>query len=448
VTRPGTVWSVIRAEGVRAALDRTLDRAVERRRARSFRPGRNDARPFGAPILHLLATPLAQRLGGVQGQLLRRLDAQSASGPTALLAPGAEGYRLELAAPDRRIAHSFPGGSGLAGVLDRALQLAGAQGLQIEGLAGYTLDELAFLTRLDIPRSVAVHDFAAFCRRPHLLEHAEVERFCHYSRDEARCLSCLRAGWPETGAGFQRQWRETTAALLAGARAVVYPSEFMRQAYSSLFPALDPLRQHVIAPASEPVARERKPLRPATVLRHAAFVGSVRVDKGGLVFAEAAERLAASNVPLRLSVLGGGDAEVLARLRSLPNVRIHGYYRQGSLPSWLGRLEIELALLLSIIPESYSLTFDETTGAGLPSLAFDLGALGPRVVAAGGIILPLGQAPAADLAGALAELARGERPMPLPPAPLAVSGADAAARAWLKVYRDAGLAGEGEPAAS
>jgi len=180
-------------------------------------------------------------------------------------------------------------------------------------------------------------------------------------------------------------------------------------------------------------------------LRHAAFVGRVDAGKGAEVFAQAVEQLAGRAPELRFSVFGGaGDFELLHRLRRLPGVRVRGYYRDGSLPGRLAREGVELALLPSIVPESYGLALDECAAAGVPAVAFALGALGERVAAAGGLVLPAPAEPAAGaaaLADLLARLAGGELALPPPPpAPLGPSPREAA-REWARLYAGLGLLG-------
>ena len=81
---------------------------------------------------------------------------------------------------------------------------------------------------------------------------------------------------------------------------------------------------------------------------------------------------------VRWSAYGGGDTEILRRLRRL-GVAVHGYYRAGSLPALLRRDAVDVALLLSIWPETYTLVVDECLMAGVPVVAFDLGAPAERL---------------------------------------------------------------------
>jgi hypothetical protein len=244
-------------------------------------------------------------------------------------------------------------------------------------LAGLPPGSLLRLRSEGLELTLSLHDFAAFCPRPHLLEQPRL-RFCGYSRDLARCGSCLRQDWPVEDA-FQDVRRALAAELLASATGLVFPSEFLRRKYSELFPGLPPERLRVAAPGpgSPPPPSRTPPGRPRPV-HHVAFVGAVRTHKGALVFEEVVRRLQGER-GLRWSVYGGGDPEILGRLRRLPRVRVRGYYRSGTLPHLLRRDGVDLALLLSIVPESYSLVLDECLAAGVPVLAFDLGAVGERL---------------------------------------------------------------------
>ena len=374
-------WRVLRAEGILAVRDRTLDRIAEARRGRSFSaapPGWRPPEPI--PVLNLSATPPAPRLGGVQSQLLRRIEAESAS---ALLYPQPDRWRLEIQVGNQRRFVSLPGSppspigcedTAFERTVQAAAETVGAKSLYVDGLAGLPPGSLRHLQEKGLELTLALHDFAVFCPRPHLLERPQL-RFCWYSRDLVRCGRCLRQDWRVEDV-FQRQRREIGAELLAGASSLLFPSEFLRRTYQELFPGLAPERQRVVAPAGALTAPPPDRRSPGPV-RHVALVGGVQAHKGALVFEEVVKRMAGEG--LRWTAYGGGEPELLARLRRLPRVRIRGYYRNGTLPRLLRRDHVDVALLLSIVPESYSLVLDECVSAGVPVLAFDLGAVGERL---------------------------------------------------------------------
>ena len=506
------IWRVLRAEGVAAALDRFHDRRAEARRRRSFRPVAAPPPGFACAVLNLAAAAPAPRLGGVQAQLLWRVDAEAARRPVALLYPdkpgSGSGYRLELQSGRGRWALQLPPkargtdseppasvapkpgdaspadalGTRLSGLaptdpgLERAVAwaagLCGATLLQVEGLAGMPLGSLLRLRESGLRLALAIHDFAAFCPRPHLLESLAPPappRFCHYSRDAARCARCLGRDAAGLAPGFQEGRRELARQLLASAAAIVYPSSFLARTHDELFGGAGGAAARVIAPAGSsalfrahsarpqcPQGSQRSPRLP----RHIAWVGAVQPHKGALVFEAAVRRLVAGGRRLRLSAYGGGDAEILARWRRLPGLRVRGYYRAGSLPPLLRRDGVDLALLLSVVPESYGLALDECAAAAVPVVAFDHGAVAERIAAAGsGLLLAAAvaddpEAAGAALAALLSDLLDGRLavpPPPIPPPPIPPPGqlppaapsaprpATAAAADWLELYRELGI---------
>jgi glycosyltransferase involved in cell wall biosynthesis len=193
-------------------------------------------------------------------------------------------------------------------------------------------------------------------------------------------------------------------------------------------------RWHVLEP---PIASTVALPRPAPgPLRHVAFVGSVLPHKGSVVFTETVRRLAGAG--LRWSAYGGGDAEQLAALRRL-GVRVRGYFRSGSLPALLQRDGVDLALLLSIVPESHNLVLSECVVAGVPVVAFALGALAERVPRLeAGRLVPLEEG-AEGVVAALEEMRRDGPPaMPEEAARLLADPVSAAA-GHLALYRELGL---------
>ena len=368
-------WRVLRAEGVLAVRDRILDHLAEVRRRRLFSPAPPDWRPpFPVSVLTVSAMPPAPWLGGVQLHLLRRF--KPAPLASALLYPAAGGWRLEAAGKARVFPGAPPSPAALEDpafedVVRSAAAAVSARTIHVEGLAGLPPGSLLRLRREGLELRLALHDFAAFCPRPHLLEQPQ-NRFCRYSRDLARCGRCLRRDWPVEDA-YQAGRRALSAELLASASALIFPSEFLRRAYGELFPGLPPERQRIAPPASggdPPAPRRSGPVR------HVALVGGVKAHKGAHVFEETVRLLEGSGV--RWTAYGGGDPEILARLRRLSRVRVRGYYRGGTLPRLLRRDGVDLALLLSVVPESYSLVLDECAAAGVPLVAFDLGAVAER----------------------------------------------------------------------
>jgi glycosyltransferase involved in cell wall biosynthesis len=198
----------------------------------------------------------------------------------------------------------------------------------------------------------------------------------------------------------------------------------------------------VIAPAgprppAELPQRGRRwtPRRPL----HVAWVGSVLPHKGALVFEAAVRLLAGAAEGPRFTAYGGGEAQILRRWRHLPGLRVRGYYRAGSLAALLRRDGVDLALLLSVVPETYSLALDECLAAGVAALAFDHGALGERLGSGAGLLLDAQladdpQGAGVALAATLRDLQAGRLALPAPP-PGPPRQPGVTAEAWLHLYR-------------
>ena len=446
--RLGAAWSVLRAEGVRAVLDRSWDRILEARRRASFRRARESAigaqradLAGGWPVLMLSATAPAMRLGGVQAQLLSRLEVQSRRGAVALLYQDAGAWRLELSGAGTRQAlrievsaaapATIEADAGLEAAVERAVALTGARTLHVEGLALLPFGSLLRLSSRGLRLVLAVHDFSLYCARPHLLEKPEL-RFCHWSRDPVRCRRCLGQDW-DTAALDPLRWRELGRELLLRAAAVVFPSEFLRREHARIF-GLDPsTRWTVIAPA-EPGVRPVAAWASRAV-RHVACVGWMHAHKGTGLLPELLGLLGPElRSGLRFSAYGGGDPALLRRLRG-PGVRVRGYYRRGSLSALLVHDRVDFAILPSIVPESYGLALGECLAAGVPVMAFDCGAVADRVRAGGGGVLVDLAGGAAGLAAALREVIADRLQVAAPAAGAASPGAaEASCAAWQAVY--------------
>ncbi len=435
---------VLRAEGMAGLRERISERLRESLRRRSFRATASAAGLPPIPVLNLLPTVPTPRLGGMQAQLLTRIEDEAERRPVALLYPETHGYRLEVAAGDRRLAFGLEAApppslvilrdAAFERAVARAAAEVGARALHVEGLSGIPLGSLLELHRSGLALVLSVHDFSLFCPRPHLLERPQL-RFCGYSRDRERCAKCLAQDWP-VGLRFQDERRAIAHELLLAAAAVVYPSGFLRDRHLELFPGLPLDRQRVIEPAGPP-RREAAEPREGPV-RHVAYIGQVQPHKGALVFEEVVRKLPPEAHPdLQFSAYGGGDAALLHRLRRLPRVRVRGYYRSGSLVERLRRDRVDLALLLSIVPESYSLALSECLAAGVPVIAFDHGAIAERVRRHGGGLLAAPETGAEGIAPLVAALIDGQRGQRVPPGEPGVTGN--AAGDFQRLYLELGL---------
>ncbi len=431
-------------EGWRALADRLVDRALDRRDRARHQPADDASNVPQVAVLGLLETPPERRLGGVQIAAIQRHRHAGETG-RALLFPYGDRYRLEVGRGGHELALAGPpitrppagpapfpacADPALADALAWAADRVGASVLHVENLGTLPPRTLAAVAERGLAVVVSLHDFGAFCPRPHLLE-LPAGRFCHYSRDAERCLRCLSVDH-RVARDDQSSRREAVAELLAAATALVFPSEFQRRTVGRLFPGLEPGRLFVVEPGLDlPPVKRRAP----DGVQRVAFVGGTRLHKGGGLVAPVMEACRRSGAaPPEWWVLGGGEAEVARALRGLPGVHLRGYYRAGSLPRLLAARGVDVAVLPSIVPESFGLTLTECWHAGCPVVAFDHGAVGERLRGGGGGAVVAPERGAAGLAEAIGTaLGRATRAAVPPAAPSAAAAARAHQRLFARI---------------
>lgn len=448
--------SVLATEGWRSLRDRLLDRLAESRRRRRYRqrPPRGAARrgAAAAPVLNVLGVPLAARLGGVPIQLLRRLEEERRHRPTACLYPLGGRLRLEVDTDGARWRAEWAGGGRSEPTAPRdprfeeavreSLRLLGSRILHLEGLAGQPEESILALAAGPARLVVSVHDFAAFCPRPHLLERA-TGRFCEFCREADRCAPCLGLELGEAAA-LQDRRRDEMGEILRRAERVVYPSPYLRDRYRELFAGLDPARQVVIEPGVPETGRAAVQRRGSTDRPlHVALLGGARPVKGSEVLEGALALLAESgrSQRFRFTVFGASDADADHSLTRHPRVRVRGFYRAGTLGRLLRREEVDLALVLSPVPETYSLALHESLDAGVPVAAFAIGAAADAIERTGcGFLLPLA-AGGAGVSALLLDLVEHPERLAARSREIEVARPGAAAEAMLALYDELAATG-------
>jgi glycosyltransferase involved in cell wall biosynthesis len=360
------IGSVVRGEGIASAFRRTQERIGEAAQAAALRARGVFAGKSETPILNVAASGTSLRLGGLQAQLVARLDAERAFRNVALVSPGV----LDLSQPARHTRRVSPR---IETAIRDAIDITGARTIHFEGMHGVPFVEALRLIDDGFDLIISVHDFSLFCARPHLIEEP-VGKFCFYSHDLDRCHRCL-SQTSDVLPNEQRDRRAMARQLLSAAKRVIFPSQFLLDQHRELF-SLPDLAGVVIEPGVRVANRDVRAARPARAI---AFAGSAKRHKGAHMMAELSRRTGAA-----LHIFGGGDEDLLRELRGLPNVAVHGYYRGGELPSLLRRHGVGLVVVPSIWPEAHCLVISEAWLAGAAVVAFDLGAQAERIRAHGG----------------------------------------------------------------
>jgi glycosyltransferase involved in cell wall biosynthesis len=251
-----------------------------------------------------------------------------------------------------------------------------------------------------------VHDYSFFCPRIDLID--ETGLYCGEPAIEV-CERCVSLNEPHPdlrdafrgGGGTVQNWVALHRRLLDGARRVFVPTRDTARRLEQHLPGIA-YRPH---PHPEP-SRRVEIRRPASSMAaRVAVIGALGVNKGCELLLACARDAIKRDLPIQFHLFGfaANDAE----LRRLANVQITGEYERADLPGLLAQNPCDLALFLSLWPETHCYALSDAYEMGLYPIALDFGALGERIAASkAGTLLPHRSTPADINTAILAEIAR------------------------------------------
>lgn len=227
---------------------------------------------------------------------------------------------------------------------------------------------LNILLRSNAELVVAMHEYFLVCPSHFLLDHTG--SYCGVP-SITQCSSCLRKhgdGFVSlTGERSVEEWRAMWIKLFDVASEIRCFSESTRRLLDRAYPGM----------ASRAILRPHdvEPLRPARSSRleqaelTIGVIGAISYHKGAGVVADLACAIVKADAPVRIVVIGTIDAPC-------PPGVVHqiGPYKQDDLPGIVEKYKINIALLPSICPETFSFVAHEIISMKLPLICLDLGA--------------------------------------------------------------------------
>lgn len=169
------------------------------------------------------------------------------------------------------------------------------------------------------------------------------------------------------------EWHTVWGDLLEHADEILCFSDNSRDHLLKVYPEC--AQRALVRPHTLPVDFDRKPRLSNNKYLNIAVVGSIGQSKGGKIVAEISRVLAKEDKHARVTVVG-----ILEGAPSSPNLRVTGPYKTENLPQILEDLEVNVCLLPSIWPETFSYVAEELMALDVPLVCFDLGAPAERVV--------------------------------------------------------------------
>ena len=259
----------------------------------------------------------------------------------------------------------------------------------LEGCAGVVVNDLA---SYDDPLQVLewavarrrggaelhfyLHDFHAVCPVWTLVGLGGMHCGVPDLHECARCLPANKAPFLAMMPHLDlASWRATWGEFLAHCDEITAFSPSSVGILGAAHPDLDAARVRVqphdtayLGPPVAPYEPERGDI--ATI----AVVGFISEYKGAAIVKEMAELIAREGLPARIVVFGS-----LEGARPTPSLAITGPYATADLPGLLRREAVSLALLPSIVHETFSYVTAELMHFGVPLAVFDIGAPAERV---------------------------------------------------------------------
>lgn len=246
--------------------------------------------------------------------------------------------------------------------------------VMIDHVWGFPLERLlSFLELFRQPYDLHIHDYLAAC--PQLFFITPKGHYCGQEKEVRICLHCSRAGIGRRlieqmvgRTGSIKEWRRRQLELLQKARRIVVPSRSTKEVMQGYFPGLN----YEVQP--HPVYRQqprKDELKRSGELR-IGIIGHMAIHKGSRQVLELIGKLERRRLPVKLFLYGNTD-HLLAKKAS-PVFIQRGEFQRDQLSALLAADQIDLVLIPSICPETFSYTTHEALGSGYPVLCFELGA--------------------------------------------------------------------------
>ncbi len=316
--------------------------------------------------------------GGVEEVVAARSAALRAEGRRPIvLRPDVGGCRVE-GFPNLR--YAVPSELPALAALLRPDRVAA---LEVHHLLRHDHRVLDLASLLGAPVETWVHDYATFCPRVALV--SRERRYCGEPA-VADCEDCVADLGAATGEALPvPAVVARSAAELGSSRRVVAPSQDAARRLARHFPQIRP---EVVAPEDDSALPPLDPA-PAGAKARICVVGAIGVEKGYDVLLGCVRDARRRALPLEFVVCGYTEDD--GRLLGAGDVFITGRYRPAEAVPLIRAQGAQLAFLPSVWPETWCLALSRAWQAGLPAVAFDLGAQAERIRATGrGHLLPLG----------------------------------------------------------
>ena len=278
--------------------------------------------------------------------------------------------------------------------LFEALSNLACKEIIINSLFGYP-DVIHFINRvvrlgrlLNATIDYKVHDYYAICPSQHLLNCNE--RYCNVtSSSESDCNRCLKKNSAAYWVGEYRigikEWRDAFCKLFTSADVInVFDVSTIEILKKVLVFDENKIR---CTPHSDDYFIFNGSI-PLSLSLHIGVLGTLTTVKGAAVVNTLSQYIKEQGEEIPITVVGR------SLVPTIPAIKVLGPYENNTLPEIIIKNGINVILMPTIVPETFSYTISEAIKMKLPIVAFDIGAQGQRVKQYDlGKVVPIGSSP-------------------------------------------------------
>ncbi len=249
---------------------------------------------------------------------------------------------------------------------------------------------LAFVKKLTLDNQaqliIPIHDYYAVCPNYTLLN--SDGEFCEIPSLEI-CKACMASNNLEWKTFFNdssdvEHWREEWTSLFTIAHTILCFShsskELLLRAYKEIEENKIKIIPHEV-PAMPAISREPSSVEKTSVI--IGVLGAINQAKGARVLKDLVKEIEKRDLNIQVVLIG----EISEHIKS-KHFKVTGRYQREELPELVQQYEIDIFLIPSVCPETFSYTTQEIMMMNMPLMVFNLGAPAERVKEyANGVVL-------------------------------------------------------------
>lgn len=264
--------------------------------------------------------------------------------------------------------------------------------VHFQHLLGFPLSLIEVANNKGVRVIISVHDYFFWCPSYKLLSPLENKglSFCFFEKDDIKCARCLNLlGIKGIDGETVRKRREYINRLLSISDVIVVPTKYVQDIFYAIYSSLGD--KIVVIDHGVKVKESLTNALRRNDSINLAYLGAFTYEKGAEKFIELVRAMNYSSElrEVNFYIIGEIGYPLPVDVLKLKTLKVIGAYRRDELPELLKREGMDVILLLSLWPESYSYTLSEAIVNGIPVIASDLGALRERVAKYGvGYLVP------------------------------------------------------------